>query len=523
MVMKEKELNKQILHLLLQQKEYMTSEKLAEALGVSRKTVNNYMPMVHQEAVKYGLELIGKKGRGFLLNGEENYRRALAAQLRMDMEQPAFQKERLLYLLHLLLNEGDLIRISELQDILHLSRPSIYKICDAADSWLSTYQLHVCKSRTRGLRVSEGEKRHRLAIVQWMSECERFLAQQNGNQGFLDTLKLQKCLQYYDKTDWSAAMDTLMNELQEQLSVTFLNTDTVFFKRSLEIILVRYQEGYTIQLPEKRIHLIQLIDQHHLIAFLQEYCLCEFHIRLPESEAMYFLSLLIVSDSCQEHLELNSLCITEQVDDQILQQLYSYLQEHLALHDEHIDQFFTQLIHIMQRELVYQIHEKQQAGHDYYVEFTSHFKVLSIFAKEMADLIIEHYDICYYDKFVYHLTILLAGIVEKEKRPLRCILLHDCNTIELEYLQIQLQSYLLSAQIIDTEVIRQMDNCTWSRYDLVLSSVPLPALTELPVLVIPKCMNYHDIVYCNKQIHEYFQKLNFHRLVKDSRMQFPQL
>ena len=72
MVMKEKELNKQILHLLLQQKEYMTSEKLAEALGVSRKTVNNYMPMVHQEAVKYGLELIGKKGRGFLLNGEEN-------------------------------------------------------------------------------------------------------------------------------------------------------------------------------------------------------------------------------------------------------------------------------------------------------------------------------------------------------------------------------------------------------------------------------------------------------------------
>ena len=34
----------------------------------------------------------------------------------------------------------------------------------------------------------------------------------------------------------------------------------------------------------------------------------------------------------------------------------------------------------LQRELVYQIHEKQQAGHDYYVEFTSLFKVLSIFA-----------------------------------------------------------------------------------------------------------------------------------------------
>lgn len=521
--MKERALHKQILHLLLQQNEYMTSEQLSEALGVSRKTINNYRVQVKEEAERYGLTLVSKKGRGFLLEGESSYRKAVAAQLKPDMEQPAFQTERLLYLLHLLLNEADLIRISELQDILHLSRPSIYKICEEVDIWLSTYQLSLQKSRARGLMVSQGEKRHRLAIVQWMSECERFLKQQAKNKAFLDSLKLKKCLHYYDAAAWRNPLDDLMSELQKRLFVTFLPSDILFFKRNLQIILVRYREGNTIQLPEKRIHLIRLIDQHQILSWLQEFCLREFQIRLPESEVMYFFSLILVSDSYQDQIALDPLCLKEQVDEEIVHQLHQYLHTHLNLTKSRTTQFFTRLIHIMQRELVYQIHEKQQAGHDYYTAYSAHFQVLSVFAKELADQILQKYDICYYDKFVYHLTILLAGIVEQEKRRLRCVLLHDCNMIELEYMQIQLTSNLLSADIVQQLQANEIQELDLSGCDVILTCIPYTGSKDIPVVEIPKCMNYRDIVYCNQQIHELFQKINFRRIVKDPRMQFPNL
>lgn len=520
--MKTQEIPYAILHILLMQEDYITIHEIADMLGVSRKTIVNHMNKVEEDAIRKGLHFHAKKGKGIQLLDDPQLKHALAADTQFVFKQPLFHKERDLYMLHLLLNESDMVRISELESILHLSRPSIYKACDEVKQWLSRFNIQLHATRNQGLVLDVGEKRHRLAITKWMMECKQFLNEQKERGNYFDSLKLEQCYQMYEKRVSNEKARKLIRDIEKELNIALSSREEEQLQYNLQIMLVRYQEGYTIKLPKKRIQLIHLIDHHHVVQDIIYSCEHHFHITISELEAMYFFSMIVASDSYQDINLMKEYNEQEgSIDALVLAKIQEYLEEHIHLSKEHKQDFMEQLLYIMQKELVYQIHEKQQAGSDYYASISQRFTVLSVFAKELAEVIMESYDICYYEKFIYNVTLLLATIVEEEKQSISCLLIHECNRIELAYIEKIIATYFINLKLVKVALSSELETLNIQDYDLLLTTIPLPEIKEVPVQLIRQTMNYHDILLYNANIHEYYQRMNFERIIKDKRLAFP--
>ena len=150
-----------ILQKLVSSGGYVTAQELAESLNVSRRTILNYMKEVKQVALEQRFVLFSKPSRGYSLEISDAQIKNL--ELSDKGYYKLYDKERELYVAEQLLSEEGPIRVSELQDILFLSRPSIYKLLHKLKEQFESFEIKLIFSK-EGVYLSGGEKRFRRAF-----------------------------------------------------------------------------------------------------------------------------------------------------------------------------------------------------------------------------------------------------------------------------------------------------------------------------------------------------------------------
>ena len=89
------------------------------------------------------------------------------------------------------MNEDEKIHISELEEILYLSRPTIYKLIHEVEEWFRQTDIELTMDH-KGISIRYGERRYRQALKNWIAETTWLFNKKQEKRDDSDFFKLKK-------------------------------------------------------------------------------------------------------------------------------------------------------------------------------------------------------------------------------------------------------------------------------------------------------------------------------------------
>lgn len=161
---------RQIIWLLLGVNGEITAAEIAEATGVSVRTVHREMEDIESALKNFGVNLIKKSGKGIQLNGPE----AGLAELRLFLreEKPAEYsgEDRKVYELCALLEAEEPVKLFTLAHSLKVTVASVSYDLDELEQWVRKFGLELVRRRGYGVEITGSEIDKRRAIGRLAAE-----------------------------------------------------------------------------------------------------------------------------------------------------------------------------------------------------------------------------------------------------------------------------------------------------------------------------------------------------------------
>ncbi len=162
---------KQIIIHLLSVKRPLTDKEIAEALGVSKRTILREADYVAEVLNEYNLVLVRKKGEGSVIEGTEADKNRILETISSQRELVVTDKERRRNLLKLeLLRNREPQKLFYYSNLFGVSEATISKDLDAIEDWAKEYHLDLIKKPGFGIMISATEKNYRIAMQRFVTE-----------------------------------------------------------------------------------------------------------------------------------------------------------------------------------------------------------------------------------------------------------------------------------------------------------------------------------------------------------------
>ncbi|MDA8352286.1 MAG: BglG family transcription antiterminator [Firmicutes bacterium] len=153
-----------LLRLLTGEVRHWTVAELAEALGVSTRTIHRDLAGLESTLDEFGLVLQKQAGRGIFLQGDAAGEESLRAVLANTPERDYTPVEREVYLLCTLLDASEPVKLAALAADLGVTPATIRHDLDRVQVWLQSFDLTLLIQRGWGVQVLGGEKERRSAM-----------------------------------------------------------------------------------------------------------------------------------------------------------------------------------------------------------------------------------------------------------------------------------------------------------------------------------------------------------------------
>ncbi len=162
---------RQILNFLLTKKSTVTDQEIAEALGISKRTVLREMEEVGRIIKEHGLTYVRKKGEGSRIEGEEEQKEALRRKLAEGTDTTETDKTRRRNRLRLeLLRSPEPRKLFYYSNLFGVSEATISNDLEALDKWATENHLTIVRKPGFGVRLTGNEKSYRSALQQVLNE-----------------------------------------------------------------------------------------------------------------------------------------------------------------------------------------------------------------------------------------------------------------------------------------------------------------------------------------------------------------
>lgn len=168
----KEEVKKQILLLLIENKNPVTVSTLAEEISMSGKTVRNYLKILQEELKLKDIKLVLKPNLGVYLDISEEERNFLEKDMHLkNKNQEEFSPQyRHSYILRTLLKNKDAYTLQLLAEDLYCSKSTIVNDLTYIEQWLEKRGLHLKRKQNQGLWIEGSEKDYRRAMMDLFSE-----------------------------------------------------------------------------------------------------------------------------------------------------------------------------------------------------------------------------------------------------------------------------------------------------------------------------------------------------------------
>ncbi|SKA14245.1 transcriptional antiterminator, BglG family [Pilibacter termitis] len=472
---------------IYQSKTPLPISDLTKSLVVSDRTLRTDIRLINEELEKEGVQIKLKKGEGYFLLAENRANMEKIADeivQELSLENLDTQKERVLYLLNILLQAKEEILIEDLMQELLLSDSTIYTYLKMLRQILRKYQLTLHNHGNKGISIDGDEEQKRSLIVNFLIEknfftyITGFTSAEQAIFHNLDCEKLQKIF-------------------FEELA-PFLENTTDYNKKNIllhiAISLSRNLATHTIT-TTKETH--STANEMQLLLFLkrvEEEC----SITLPKEEIDYILAhmqansfeCLALSTSEKEYAESFILEIDRFFNHQYLLTLDEVLKHDLTLHIASILQLAQ-----MQHAKINPIAQEIKANYplSYNATFTAYARLQERFPYQFTEN-----DLSF---FAIHVE---AAIKRKRKNTSTQKGILVCGSGNAT-------ARLLETELCSKEWNITLEKCSLSEYkriqedldvDFIISTIPITH-SRIPCLSI----DLSHLISNNKRIHAFLEKV----------------
>lgn len=161
---------KQLLNILCEQSNYISSSQLAKQLDVSNKTVRNDLDLIEPFLAQYDMSLERKTGYGILLNCSEKQRHQLKMLLASyDQEPDLTPKIRQDAIALTLLTEAN-YNMDDLSELFYISKSSVYSDIKAIEKLFLYYHITLERDEDKTFYLTGKERALRNAIFDLLAK-----------------------------------------------------------------------------------------------------------------------------------------------------------------------------------------------------------------------------------------------------------------------------------------------------------------------------------------------------------------
>lgn len=288
----EKNMEK-IVEVLIGNDKFITLEFLSQQVGISKRSVQNYMYKLESWLQEIGMsevELLKKQGYGIklLLNDED--REKLIRHLKVDRI-TIFEDvvSRRLEMLKALIFSNDELTIQFFADQFYISRTVILKDLEWISQWLSRYDLQLFKCQRRGIGIVGNEVSRRNAIASFFDiykTNEKSLIKGINSSSRISEEKYLKLKSIYPRIDMSPVC-AIVEDAEKKFDFFLTGEYFISLITHLVISISRLSTGKKVDKsfmpPDDEYGGLERKTSEYISSRLES----EYNLKMPESERIY--------------------------------------------------------------------------------------------------------------------------------------------------------------------------------------------------------------------------------------------
>lgn len=282
-----------ILKLLLQEKNFRTTSEIAAQLSVSSKTVSRQLPKVEEILNAMGLQLEKKSGAGLLIIGSEVKRYALAKKLESGEKREYTPSERRSIIISKLLSSREPIKLFVLSSAVHVTDSTISNDLDKLETWFREQGLKLLRKPGLGVSLLGDERDLRRAIVRYIyehvgEESLLNLMQDNlsaENDGHVAQVS-KFLLELIDAGEWRR-LEQMIRVTENDLGYKLSDNAFMGLVVHLSLAVRRIKNHESIKLDEENFQRLRGSREYTAAKKLAEKISATLEIEVPESEICY--------------------------------------------------------------------------------------------------------------------------------------------------------------------------------------------------------------------------------------------
>lgn len=166
-----------LLNILIEAETPMTGNMLAEAIGMSPRSIQTYIQALKELLDLYGYKLISKRGTGFYIEGDISKKAEIRASVGCGEKQGDVQQKRLHKLLNFLFEFEGKNTLSTLSEELLVSKGTVKNDIEHLNVWMKHYGVSIESRRNVGVVFVGNELLIRAAYKEYRYKCIESLPQ----------------------------------------------------------------------------------------------------------------------------------------------------------------------------------------------------------------------------------------------------------------------------------------------------------------------------------------------------------
>ncbi|WP_240371257.1 BglG family transcription antiterminator [Anoxybacteroides rupiense] len=477
---------RKILDILLSNDKGITVGELAEQLDVSNRTIHRDLKGVEQILTESGLRLVKKAGVGIQIIGEEHAKKELQAHLFGLSHAEYTPEERQTMILIALLENAEPVKLLSLAHDLNVTVATISNDLDKIEGMLEKDGLSLIRKRGYGVEIvgSESAKRKMISrlLLHHLDESEFLtIMKESMADAANDTLSAitEKLLGLVDKKKLFT-IEKQIEMMKDDLPFTIADSSYVALVIHLALAIERIMQGEEINFEAQYLETIRTTKEYEMAEKIAKSLESAFQLVIPEQEIGYITMHLMGAkfrDRRGYMLEEGSLEIGRKV-----QELIRFVGREIGVDLTGDYPLYEDLI-IHLKPALYRIQHNMGITNPLLERIRQdYFELFEIVKKGMHVIFL---DMDIPEEEIGYVVLHFASALLREKKGLNALVVCSSGLGTAKILATRLKKEIPDISAIEQRSFFELNRIDMSKYDLIVSTIPISGLSEPYFLVSP--------------------------------------
>ncbi len=460
----------ELLDVLVQSKEVMSSEQISDRLGLSARTVRRYIELINPCLEQYNAEIVSMRGYGFVMQGDiVAVKELLTGLSAVDYDRRI--KDITVYLLSV-----EYITVEEISQALFYSVSALNKLISEVKIYLMSYQLKLKAKPHYGLSITGSETNIRNLMI---------------NCGFTQNYyqEISCFLKNISTGDFASIKRTIITFLQRH-KIIIADDDVSDLIMRTTVIVSRCRQNRLLNKEEA-------VEENNLIRLLMEKVSVKCGVSIPLSEVSY---LSIYFDILNHRIDKEEFWAQEDIRELVnqfleqMQQIYTNLviqktvRESLVLH-----------LSLMLNRINHKHYIKNGLMHDIKANYILEMN----YAITFAGMIEDYFKIKIPEDELGYLALYFALSSHTNQKVKRVIILCNYGMATSQLIKEQVRERFPQLEVVGVYPLYYLEVAMNQEIDLIISTVSIDqSRLKKPLVVIKQVLDNDSFSEIKKVIEE---------------------